>query len=75
MFQIPEEFGAPRQIVFSEDTLIVGTTRNAIVKGSFDGDFEAVSQVIKDIYLLKSMIYSYYYISTLSLLIIQKNSL
>uniref|UniRef100_W5M1Y2 Uncharacterized protein n=1 Tax=Lepisosteus oculatus TaxID=7918 RepID=W5M1Y2_LEPOC len=44
-FQIPEQFGAVRTIAEVEgEELLVGTTRNAILRGTFSGGFVAIVQ-------------------------------
>lgn len=44
--QIPEQFGAVRTIAdMEEEELLVGTTRNAILRGTFSDGFVAIVQV------------------------------
>lgn len=44
--QIPEQFGAVRTIAaVDEEELLVGTTRNAILRGTFSDGFVAIVQV------------------------------
>ena len=45
-FQIPENFGAVRTLADVDgEELLVGTTRNAILRGTFSDGFVAIVQV------------------------------
>lgn len=52
-FQIPEKFGAVRTIADVDgEELLVGTTRNAILRGTFSDGFVAIVQVdMLDVYV------------------------
>lgn len=55
LFQIPEKFGAVRTIADVDgEELLVGTTRNAILRGTFSDGFVAIVQVdLLDLYANK----------------------